>query len=877
VGLGSVEDAVERLKTIVLEQPEIRLVWVLGSGMSVPAIPSTAEFSARVLALIARLPADIPAAPPERYRLLADCLRLQKGPIGVRQFVEGVVLEAHAPWPGPGLPDHTSGGWSVPPQQRAMARIVAALPEQQRGPVLTTNFDPLAEAALYENGVRPVSVPAAGLGPVGFYGDITALPVVHLHGAWDKGFPLNTSAELAIDRKLLKAQLADLFQRSVVVVAGYGGWDDAFTQAMEAFLRSSQMGVTECEVIWLHHGEAAVDGVVAGLRGVSALVEYEHVNLEDLAGGVASAIREARLPSIPNVSGMVLVVGDETSPPDRRELLAFANGVEPHVGVAVRAPRLRQTDELLRMLKKSQALFEHTVVLGPTGEGKSVALMQAAHEMAQASDGVDSVVVWLSVGAQVPATDAIAEFRRRFGETWIFADEADVILDRIVDAVRASESSEGAIGRVRLVLAMHSQYAQKLARKQQAAAERWNVVEFTGLNDGDAERVAQFWFEHDLLPASYQRAGVGRVTALMEESSHGVSGQSLFGATLHLWQGPELLDRVRDLLARLDPLSLGGVGFRQIFEAISVVHWAWRTDDEPYVCGIPDSALAMWCGIQSEQVLRLVISPLGREAALARIASEAYVRHPAIAEAVVDAMSGEDYVGLARRLGAVGGQMRAARIPGSHALTQLGQRISGPAAVAAAEATVKSCRLVETRVTLMSVYRQERNSKEAVRLAQGWMPHLSEFPDFYESACGFYVEYAVNAMRMGDYTTALRLACTAVSDGLGAKLDVHRVRYALSNIHNAALGLGGRSATGRALVEDSLDLLRILPGGVSALAQVRERPMPTAGVHQLVANLKNHAMPLFGASSPWSLRSLLGLLSGHDVRRADREISDHVL
>jgi hypothetical protein len=100
--------------------------------------------------------------------------------------------------------------------------------------ILTTNFDPLIEEALKENGVetlRLVMTEDGDLDQGSIISDGNSIKVVHLHGFWN-GDTLHTPVQLTTERNRLKASLIKILSESKLYVIGYGGWDDIINKAI---------------------------------------------------------------------------------------------------------------------------------------------------------------------------------------------------------------------------------------------------------------------------------------------------------------------------------------------------------------------------------------------------------------------------------------------------------------------------------------------------------------------------------------------------------------------------------------------------------------------------------------------------------------------
>lgn len=140
--------------------------------------------------------------------------------------------------PGANTPDEACralesdlDGWVLSPAVAAIGELVTRYPEQFGRSVLTTNFDPLISVAVSRSGghfFRTVLHRDGNLGQT----EGTGCHIIHLHGYWYGSDTLHTPRQLNQERPRLKASLGALVKSRIVVVAGYGGWDDIFTSAL---------------------------------------------------------------------------------------------------------------------------------------------------------------------------------------------------------------------------------------------------------------------------------------------------------------------------------------------------------------------------------------------------------------------------------------------------------------------------------------------------------------------------------------------------------------------------------------------------------------------------------------------------------------------
>lgn len=127
--------------------------------------------------------------------------------------------------------ENDNKGWWLPKGVTALGEILSKNADRFGVTILTSNFDPLIEIAIKRAGgqcYRTVLHQDGNLAQTTADGS----HVVHFHGYWYGCDTLHTPLQLNQMRPQLKASLSRLIMDSTVVVLGYGGWDDVFTQAL---------------------------------------------------------------------------------------------------------------------------------------------------------------------------------------------------------------------------------------------------------------------------------------------------------------------------------------------------------------------------------------------------------------------------------------------------------------------------------------------------------------------------------------------------------------------------------------------------------------------------------------------------------------------
>jgi len=214
-----------------------------------------------------------------------------RGQTTLNQLIrDAVLLSRNIPSVNLSLEDleHDVNGWFLRPGVAALGKLISTYEHVFQRPILTVNFDPLLEIAIKRagRGALTINLPNDG----NFSGLVVSdnlAQVVHLHGFWSKGDTLHTPDRLTRERPLLAGNLRLLLQETVLVVVGYGGWKDAFTDALlKAISEQSQV----LDVLWAFYQkspEEIIQGHAALLESFQSLpgrrvVTYAGVDCHDL-------------------------------------------------------------------------------------------------------------------------------------------------------------------------------------------------------------------------------------------------------------------------------------------------------------------------------------------------------------------------------------------------------------------------------------------------------------------------------------------------------------------------------------------------------------------------------------------------------------------
>jgi formylglycine-generating enzyme required for sulfatase activity len=175
----------------------------------------------------------------------------------VDEIVHHAVLEARlAEAPSQfGGGDGEAAHWHLPRGTAALGRLVVEQRERFCGPILTTNFDPLISLAIQHAGGqvdRRVLDRDGHLPSTADSGD--GVRVIHLHGYWRGSATLHLPQHLTAPRPKLFGSLRELLREHTVLVVGYGGWRDAFMEALAQVLDEPSAAL---DVLWCFHGDEA--------------------------------------------------------------------------------------------------------------------------------------------------------------------------------------------------------------------------------------------------------------------------------------------------------------------------------------------------------------------------------------------------------------------------------------------------------------------------------------------------------------------------------------------------------------------------------------------------------------------------------------------
>ena len=222
--------------------------------------------------------------PAHRYQMAFEFLHGRRGQDVVNRIVRTAVWRAldAKTWPTI-LPDTTPNdadaatcntldkhpdAWVLPTAADLFGRLLVACADTFGHSVLTTNFDPLIEIAVAKHHGQCYRTVLQGDGSLG-QTVAEGTHVVHLHGYWWGADTLHTPQQLLQPRPQLRHSLAQVISSGLLVVLGYGGWDDVITTTLLDLLQNS---TSNPEILWAFHSdygdhiEATNQPLLAALR-----------------------------------------------------------------------------------------------------------------------------------------------------------------------------------------------------------------------------------------------------------------------------------------------------------------------------------------------------------------------------------------------------------------------------------------------------------------------------------------------------------------------------------------------------------------------------------------------------------------------------------
>ena len=266
--LGNSERLIRRVNSAVKKGEKISII--IGSGLTLgklgaPGVGSCSDIIKRIegkfrnldsFSIIEEELKDI-TSEPGKYQAAMKTLLECEGQDELNSVIKDAVLQARLDQKTTFLDvdlnvealEADFNNWATNKGLDYLAKLYTTHKHSFNPVILTSNFDPLIEIALNKNSVP---VETVILNHDGKFDNIVrhgnpVVSVVHFHGYWRGSDTLHTVKQITRQRPQLKGSLRTLLSDSVVLVIGYGGWDDVFTRTLIEVINEDQ---SKMNVLW---------------------------------------------------------------------------------------------------------------------------------------------------------------------------------------------------------------------------------------------------------------------------------------------------------------------------------------------------------------------------------------------------------------------------------------------------------------------------------------------------------------------------------------------------------------------------------------------------------------------------------------------------
>ncbi len=589
----------------------------------------------------------------------------------VNRVVEKAVLRARKP----GAPEQfdengIASDWYLPKGTKSVAELATRHFKEFPGPILTTNFDPLFAVGVESaGGVPNLHV----IDSDGNFGRTASLrtgvaQIVHLHGYWRGADTLHTFDQLTAPRPKLKASLQFLLRSRTLIVVAYGGWDDAFADALSSLLADGHPDdVRDVNVMWcfLEDSPEAVAvryGPLLDRMKTSRFVAYGGIDCHTIFSEIAQsmkAVSAGQPRTVPGsdsiLAGWQRIEGKDLSGLTELsidELLGFFDGAVPswRHSISRAIPRRQAVFQITKRIttfNKGNFGCSLQLIRAAGGEGKTTVLLQAAADLAREGHWT---VLWRTNPSLPLSADCVLDLD--VNRLWlVVADDAENLIEDLCVAAQKLHAA-GRSNVHFLIAARDADWWSKFGDKPPweswltAWVRRNDAVTLRGITHDDAEAVVKAWAEcgdnglrdlRNLVEYKEQVNTFIQAVRSGDNCEHPEGGRnttldgSFFGGLLAVRFGQNGLQKhVSDFLERLSKIEING---SSINLATALVYVA-----ACHAVGIPgleETVLADLLGIPHEWVHEDVVTPLGEEAAAVRSAGHIFTRHRHVAIAIV--------------------------------------------------------------------------------------------------------------------------------------------------------------------------------------------------------------------------------------------------
>ncbi len=761
----------------------------------------------------------------DAYQEAMKWLGKNAGQDAINDVIRKAVLKARkdtAPVIASGDGDTTD--WNIPIGTVSLGELVGRESDRFRGPILTTNFDPLISLAVRSTGGRTGRRVLTADGTLAGPAEDEICTVIHLHGFWRDSDTLHTQAQLTNPRPKLTKSLQRLLQGRTLIVAAYGGWDDVFTQALVDLMNDEQAPL---DVIWCFYEDNAdtikerhskLLGAVEPAIVMNRFRAFGGIDCHSIFGeilaltrGAASAATASSIAS--PLAGWELIDSAYVralEPLRTEEVIRYFDGATPTWRHAACADIPSRTDagEIARRLAEvisAKGGCSLQLIRAAGGEGKTTLLLQVA---ATAAKSGSWNVLWRPAPRLHLSPEHISTLDP--AKNWlVVADDAENLLNDVSEAARLLH--ETGRSNVHFLLAARDTDW----RHFHGDSKPWRTwlkvhphILLRELGADDAAMLVGAWQKYGSdgmrglasLPADKQVAAL--LQAVKDASAAREEG-SFFGGLLSVRFGPEgLRDHVIAMLNRLKDQGIKGSG-RTLFDALVYVAACHAVN----IPGLDENVLADLLNVPGGWVQTLVVNPLGEEAGAVRSAGLVQTRHSNVAAAILFAAQqdfgtdvAEIWSGIVRQTVRTGQQVQMDKDWYSKIIhagpwlrrnlpPQFSEQRRKEIAIAAAKADIvaepnRLCALVD----LGKTYRGAKDYRAAVQVFRQHLNGLSSKGDFQTAVRGYWHEWGVAEGSVGD--AGIHRAADAWLQGLSLSDHLKTVPITLQHARFTCASLG---------------------------------------------------------------------------------------
>lgn len=718
--------------------------------------------------------------------------------------------------------------WLLTRAQRSLARLMKVDPVQFRGPIFTTNFDPLIGLALKQQKIHPNVVGVPLDGSIGAQIEMSPgqVNVFHLHGYWRNSATLHRPQQLLSNRPQLQASLERHLEKTNLVVMAYSGWDDIFTEAIARCLATDSFkGV----VTWCFYNDVPAvvreentklfDKFAAGIS--TGRIEFFcgvdcHTFFDELLGDVSPSPAVTATKEVSPLPGWQLVTKTflETLPPlTDPQAIQYFDGAVPTWRHAISPLIPRRGDAAVlsgRIVDwaSNPASSAMQLIRAAGGEGKSTMMLQAAAD-AVSNSGVQVISRSIRDASlhpdQVEALDQTKQWLLLIDDAENIIDDLWACIDRLHSLGRAN---------VFFLIAARDYDWRRAGGDRKGWATKLSHQKdliLTGLSSDDAARVVNAW---ETLGEAGLRA-LGQVAnseartkkllkSVRDQNSRRGNG-SFFGGLLATRFSPEgLIDHVVALMEPLRKQDIEG-GSGTLYDALVFIANCHAVG----MPGLDRRVLGELSDLQEFRVSSSIATPLGRELGAAESRDFVLTRHKSVAEAVVvaaetrfDGNLDEVWAKLIKMTVSLQSALRFdPKFHGGvvHAGANLMRNLpKGISADRRAEigiiAAKKAMELISDRVDqvidLARAMRLAKNAIGASELLKVNFANLRSKVDYDEHVRGYIYEWGTAAGNVGGISAQAQSAwldCFSLSDALSVEVTKLQIKMSCAGL-GVALG-----------------------------------------------------------------------------------------